>query len=613
MFWFNLFSSPLLFLLFLLFVPNPILFQSIMESLLDLYLPDSVFNKVVNDFRHPEIGSLVSDRDELVVRSNVVSAVQISVWDHILGPHVVHVWPADSQFSDDASATVGRYAHMEDLGRCDEIEIPEAKFNILPDFDVMSCSSIFSGEYRGTMTGVALSLILKRKHLDRFLEIQELIDDRMKILGFCLQRVLRLGWGKGRLLFQTPLKRFLNAFESWFAASVDQVSIDQTLLWRPMPKETKDFLSLSVTSHFECCGYSVVIGGNKEEVERFLHTMAMFGPPEHLRIASMVATRFDPENECCFVPGLHYQGIFLDDADLPADADPIYPLSEHIIIEGHLPVSVTNLTTKKVFRARHVHEYRVLREDRFGSMYRSLGNPVMDSDDEIENEPTFGDTSIIRAMKSPAPMIANNVQLVSSLPLFLRADFLQRTYRQMEIRAMEIVVYIWDMKQEHHPTMFIHHDLVRSRSTDQMHGEDHDEMHTPAQVTTRQRSRTTTRKAVGGRDMLQHHSTTSSRDDAQMSPFFPNVPHIFTPGTSQASSPPPSGSEILEVVDAGIEGTIFQDMMVRRLREDLSLESEGDFLIFVTIGEMLSPGTYVEVFSDPRKVGRRMLELFEYY
>jgi hypothetical protein len=256
----------------------------------------------------------------------------------------------------------------------------------------------------------------------------------------------------------------------------------------------------------------------------------------------------------------------------------------------------------------------------------------------------FISTSIIRAMKSPAPMIANNVQLVSSLPLFLRADFLQRTYRQMEIRAMEIVVYIWDMKQEHHPTLYINQDLVRSKSTDQMPADDHAGTHTPTKTPTRQRSHTTTRKGGGGRDILHQPSTSTSRDEGPLSPFFASVPHIFTPGTSQASSPPLGGSDIVEVVDTGIEGTIFQDMMVRRyvflpnitsfhmirgyihplhyvhihgvwfrLREDLSLESEGDFLIFVTIGEMLSPGTYIEVFSDPRKVGRRMLELFEYY
>jgi hypothetical protein len=177
--------------------------------------------------------------------------------------------------------------------------------------------------------------------------------------------------------------------ESWFYASVDQVSIDETLLWRRVPKDMRDFLSLAVTSHFECCGYSVVIGESKEEVERFLRTMAMFGPPEHLRIASMVANRYDPENECVFVPGLHYQGFFLEDPHAHTDADTIYPLSEDIIVEAHLPVSVTNLITKKVFRARHVHEYRVLRADRFAALYRSLGNPVLDSEDE--NEPTFGE------------------------------------------------------------------------------------------------------------------------------------------------------------------------------------------------------------------------------
>lgn len=60
-----------------------------------------------------------------------------------------------------------------------------------------------------------------------------------------------------------------------------------------------------------------------------------------------------------------------------------------------------------------------------------------------------------------------------------------------------------------------------------------------------------------------------------------------------------------------LNATVLELETIQRIRQDLKLSADADFLVILGVAEKLSPGIYTTLAGDPLLMEERFIELFE--
>ena len=200
--------------------------------------------------------------------SAFMSAVQISLWDNVLGPKIAKIWKGCEDLLPDTHEAVARYALMEDLERAEALHHPESKFNVLADWDIIAASAIFTGFYRQHLSGFAFSIMWRKRFLSRFLEIHEIVEEKMRYLARYLQSALTAGVGEALSRFSVLLGPFLDDLEVWMGSKIENQMNLSSMMDDSLGDMEMDFLGRIVTSHLQNHCHTVVVGADVAEVNK---------------------------------------------------------------------------------------------------------------------------------------------------------------------------------------------------------------------------------------------------------------------------------------------------------------------------------------------------------
>ncbi len=97
--------------------------------------------------------------------------------------------------------------------------------------DFVVSSTLFMGPYRGSMSKLSLSLVVRHQHLARFVDLQPILIDRMTHLASKFRRALMREPERALPLLNEQLMVFAHGLESLYASGLQGVSFTSTFLY----------------------------------------------------------------------------------------------------------------------------------------------------------------------------------------------------------------------------------------------------------------------------------------------------------------------------------------------------------------------------------------------
>ncbi|XP_054653506.1 guanine nucleotide exchange factor C9orf72 homolog isoform X2 [Dunckerocampus dactyliophorus] len=241
-------------------------------------------------------------------------AATFAYWDNILGPRVHHIWaPKCDQgiFLSDGDVTfLANHTLNGEILRSAECGAVDVKFFVLAEKGVIIVSLIFDGELKGDKNTCALSIILPQTELAFYLPLHTICVERLK-------HAIR----KGRIWMQkgyniiavlsleiVPIMELLASMKTHSVP--EDIDIKDTVLNDDDIGDSchEDFLHKSISSHFQTCGCSVVVGSNPEKVNKMVRTLCLF-----LTAAEKKCSRLcKADSSFKYDTGLFVQGLLKD-------------------------------------------------------------------------------------------------------------------------------------------------------------------------------------------------------------------------------------------------------------------------------------------------------------
>lgn len=180
------------------------------------------------------------------------------------------------------------------------------------------------------------------------------------------------------------------------------------------------FLLTALSSHLRTHGYTVVVGKDKRNVTKWVNSLSLFLLPSERKRCKL------PEEGAPFVPELFVQGVILKENEKFRDVVPIKD-----VLFGSFPVSVVDLTTKKV--------YAIKRYNIFVLVKRNL-------EYLFENE-TDAKNSVIRPThfeenKTTYPSAEIVLKTLFSIPYYLREGYISQWVRLLHRKALSFIKLI---------------------------------------------------------------------------------------------------------------------------------------------------------------------------
>jgi C9orf72-like protein family len=429
----------------------------------------------------------------------------------------------------------------------------------------------------------ALCFLLSKEHLDRYLAIHHIVEDRLITLAAKLQAVLDNPITRPDALevFNAHVLTVVHNVECVFEAGITRIALNRTLWWHPWGSPVKEpgdahhapydprFLAICVTSHLCTMGCTTVIGSDIAQVNQMVDSLLCFSlsAGDHRRAAYATSTSED------FIPGLSVQGMVAPSArqsqartDIYASAPmPPSPLDlrasltgeirsdvgggraaaragafkvhEEHVIQSLLPVTVIDIDRRRVTQTHPYHEFKLLREAYLEHELSELVNQPSTDNRWIATKAE----GLFVLLRTPAPLVVSCLQQSRALPSVLRGGYITSCVQAWKRRAVCLMKYV-EAEVELH--------VQRTRA-----------------------------------------------------PIDPAA----TPGQHGATIAPDEANPELEAQDA----VTLDAETVSRIRNDLQLQSNEDWALVLAAAEQITPGIYVACAGDPAAIEEKFLELFE--
>jgi len=402
---------------------------------------------------------------EILPGTSWISALELSLWDNISGPRVEHVWKGQQQspVSEEALIYVARHTLCGDIDSIPSIHelsdfTPgsshvESKFHIFSEIGYLSLSALFIGIWLGNTTKFSLSLIMERKHLDRYLVLQSVIEDRIMQLVCKLQALLMKMPSIALKTFSSQLEVPMCNLEYIFRTQLPAFSFSQTLFCLELPNQhhnnvssqqlsisnlgsipmaaplysmfDKEFIARCITSHLQTHGCTVIVGRNEEKINMFIYALSLFLiiPEERTRASIVHGNRG-------YVPDLLVQGVLLSGANsngIPDDQ----------IVQSMLPSTIIDLEQLLVKQTHPFHEYMVLRKE-----FMTLEIDRLTSSGPKKSHLWDAQGPVFNPVKTSAPYISHIVNEAFQLPAHLREAFLRHSMNLLIRKTALLIKYV---------------------------------------------------------------------------------------------------------------------------------------------------------------------------
>lgn len=129
--------------------------------------------------------------------NSFIRYVQVSSWDSIFGPMVEQISSACTSVATSSApfdAALHRYVARQTLDgeiyRTEADAEMDIKFLVVPSFDLVMSSIVFSAAPRGQSTKFSVSLMSSSDQLSTALRLQRVVDDRLTAIAAQLQLLL---------------------------------------------------------------------------------------------------------------------------------------------------------------------------------------------------------------------------------------------------------------------------------------------------------------------------------------------------------------------------------------------------------------------------------------
>lgn len=353
-----------------------------------------------------------------------VRAMQLSLWDNICGPRIVHVWTGEAPLGPGEQAALAQQTLKDEICRPLEEHSLETKLHVLPEVDSVIASVVFAAQYEDCLQRFALSLLVVRSALKRFLSMHRIVTERMLVLAEALRTLLPVRAESVATELQGLLGDTVYCFHRVYTAGicVDDLALAEskhrgfsaTLFGRTAPPPYDySFLGQAVASHIQTHACTVVAGESADQVDEFLGTLALFCTDEQLQRSSLCT----PANR--YVPGLALQGLV---GALPVDETVLWAPGPSTLIQlgsGDKPSAVLQCLSL----AEYGHTHRLFLD----AVMRSL----------LTGASPYGmHTSLFRAVREP-PMVEQLVIDILRLPVPLRRA---RAFEGMRVLRQQTVL-----------------------------------------------------------------------------------------------------------------------------------------------------------------------------
>lgn len=116
--------------------------------------------------------------------SSLFSGVLLSYWDNIMGPRVQRLWQGNEkvEITPDLISFVSSHTLNGELCRIREEGETDTKFYVLTDHGYFFFASVFLGMSKSGQTVFSLSFIMALQDLDRYLELQQFLNNQIAML-----------------------------------------------------------------------------------------------------------------------------------------------------------------------------------------------------------------------------------------------------------------------------------------------------------------------------------------------------------------------------------------------------------------------------------------------
>mmetsp|Transcript_43357 Transcript_43357/g.112790 ORF Transcript_43357/g.112790 Transcript_43357/m.112790 type:complete len:593 (-) Transcript_43357:1239-3017(-) len=269
-----------------------------------------------------------------------VTAVQLSVWDNILGPTGVRLWACrDISTScgvdeDELYGAVAQHTLSGEIFRPNVGQELDLQFQLFPSLRSMLCVCVFEARARNTLQARAskrpsttanvrsrstlkysLALVLPLDRRPLFLASHQVVEDRLMMLAMALQAML------GEDAMDTPdvAAAAMDVFKQYIQSTVEEIdyfltppsvgkSVSMTLAMcttLPPPLDAEG-LARALTAHFAAKFHTVVIGIDKGVINLLVDFLSFFCPFSSLHRCRRVE---DSEGVSSYRPDLMVQGI----------------------------------------------------------------------------------------------------------------------------------------------------------------------------------------------------------------------------------------------------------------------------------------------------------------
>jgi hypothetical protein len=142
----------------------------------------AMFGNFKDSFGYSNLNS--SRLSKIDFESSLFNGVVLSYWDNIIGPRLGHLWlQCEEKCTEDSVKYVVTHNLNGELTRQAPPNAVDTKFFIIKERGLVFSSYIFTGISKGAgETLYSLSLLLPFSALKEYMQYQELVDVRMKLL-----------------------------------------------------------------------------------------------------------------------------------------------------------------------------------------------------------------------------------------------------------------------------------------------------------------------------------------------------------------------------------------------------------------------------------------------
>ncbi len=374
----------------------------------------------------------------------------LGLWDNTCGPRIDQVWlgRAEASHDDELLSYAVRLTLASEIGAAEQLSSAlTQKFHLFAELGTMIVSTSFGVAHAEGAFKYALIVLCDAALLPRYLELADIVQDRMFRLASAIQQLLERRLPAAG--HAAHLRRFMGHLDALFACGPSLPPALHPSAGGP-PLDAALF-ALALTAHLQAGCRTVVCSSSPEAAMRLVLALRPFACSRQTALHRLSVA-------AAYVPDLALQGVLLAMppmsglnasfvSDVPSSLTPSRqhssspavaavspPIDDARLFQALHPCAVVllgdSLSSTRVFAAVSAPEYAVLRREHVaGEVARLLAGQHADP------PPSF---TALRPLRRPAGWAADLAAQLGRLPSSLRPSFAAARFRALELRALTL-------------------------------------------------------------------------------------------------------------------------------------------------------------------------------